>query len=848
MMNGRHLPAGQGMPIDNGRRRSYNQHQHQQQYPQQPIYPAYVQTYSPSYYHNSLPSLYQSSPAQYQTFIQSPPMQQYVTPQVLQQQVPYPRPYQAHPTSSPYQSSNRALQNHSNSPSLKITPPVKEDKSITTLVPNPDQGTPAIPFRAPLPWLSRPELGWPAKRSRKKRKPAQIITSEAVKLSINGQTPSVNVPRPMKSNQVTSEDTVTRPETPSTTHQASEENSTNPSTPSSLQPQAASTDKLLTIKPTKKSSFRSTIIVPALPKALPRDKFKDGSGSEEKGTDIKTEVATNIISVRTEIDLSQDFKSCSIEASPVSIVKRVASPRLWTGLFSSKAPLTSEISDEHKSPDISSHVEHTDSKNLAEYLKSFNANTNDPKTKFLEPRGLVNTGNMCYMNSILQGLVFCSPFFNFLDQVSKRTTFSFKSETPLLDAMILFIHEYSVIEPATSLDQSRIHSKQGQVDKYGEPFTPDFFYNVINQLPRFSSMRKCGHQQDAEEFLGFLLEGLHDDCVQVARNYSSGANKSESSPHNKTSPLSKKIEETHLHTSASENGWLEVGPKQKTAFTRSSGTTTTDSPITKIFGGYLRSELRVPGLKDSVTMEPYQPLQLDVGAYNVNNIVDALKGLTHPESLHGDFKSPKGCNVTATKQVFIDSLPQVLILHLKRFQYDNAGGTQKIWKKVDYPLELELPKELFPRHKRSFYEKNGLPNYRLISVVYHHGKNASGGHYTVDVRRQDGREWIRLDDTVIKRVKGEEVVSGGSEEDLEILTTTLNSQILDKSTPAREVSAKTYSEKNTESGWKQANGPGKKLTNNFNGNSISKAINNKFAIKDNKVAYILFYQRIEVGS
>lgn len=136
--------------MDTGRRRSYNQHQHQQQYPQQPIYPAYVQTYSPSYYHNSLPSLYQNSPAQYQTFIQSPPMQQYVTPQVLQHQVPYPRPYQAHPTSSPYQSSNRTIQNHSNSPSQKINPPVKEDKIITTSVPKPDPGTPATPFRAPV--------------------------------------------------------------------------------------------------------------------------------------------------------------------------------------------------------------------------------------------------------------------------------------------------------------------------------------------------------------------------------------------------------------------------------------------------------------------------------------------------------------------------------------------------------------------------------------------------------------------------------------------------------------------------------------------------------------------------
>lgn len=36
---------------------------------------------------------------------------------------------------------------------------------------------------------------------------------------------------------------------------------------------------------------------------------------------------------------------------------------------------------------------------------------------------------------ILQVLVFCVPFYDFLDQVGKRAVHSFKSETPLVDAM-----------------------------------------------------------------------------------------------------------------------------------------------------------------------------------------------------------------------------------------------------------------------------------------------------------------------------------------------------------------------------------------------------------------------------
>jgi len=90
---------------------------------------------------------------------------------------------------------------------------------------------------------------------------------------------------------------------------------------------------------------------------------------------------------------------------------------------------------------------------LAQALQAYRPGTPD-RLAFLEPRGLVNTGNMCYMNSVwiptshgsrqsrmltlhqvLQVLIFCIPFFDFLDQVSKKAAHSFKSETPLIDAM-----------------------------------------------------------------------------------------------------------------------------------------------------------------------------------------------------------------------------------------------------------------------------------------------------------------------------------------------------------------------------------------------------------------------------
>lgn len=310
-------------------------------------------------------------------------------------------------------------------------------------------------------------------------------------------------------------------------------------------------------------------------------------------------------------------------------------------------------------------------------------------------------------------------------------------------------------------------------------------------------------------------------------------------------------------------GWLEVGPKQKAAITRSSGHIVSDSPIRKIFGGNLRSELRVPGLKNSVTLEPYQPLQLDISAPNVNNITDALKSLTRPETLQGDFSSPRGPGTSATKQVFIDTLPPVLIIHLKRFQYDNTGGTQKIWKRVGYPLELEIPKEVFPPNKRNgFAAKGGLPRYRLMSVTYHHGKNASVGHYTVDVRRQEGREWIRLDDTYIRRVRSEDVAEGGAEEDPKVLAAALENHKRDvQSGNIFDRFEDEETQKDDGEGWSHVNGApvsatgttGKKWSGIVNGTSTGTATPTSKGertpkgkeLKADRVAYILIYSQIK---
>ncbi|GKT44916.1 putative ubiquitin carboxyl-terminal hydrolase 8 [Colletotrichum spaethianum] len=588
-------------------------------------------------------------------------------------------------------------------------------------------------------------------------------------------------------------------------------------------------------------------VVPALPKSSPKEaKPASISKSAEERKQPPTQETKS--AEATETAGSPGVEQDKADAQPADPVK--TAPKMWSGLFAAGTAAAAAKGQPNANGPVTpaatngattngdgavnggaSSFSAGNTNSLAAAIQDFRVG-NPAKVQFIEPRGLINTGNMCYMNSVLQVLLFCAPFYNFLDQVSKRAVHKFKSDTPVIDAMIMFMREFRVIDATDSVEKLRRKLKSEQLEQYGESFIPEFVYKAIQPLPAFASMRR-GHQQDAQEFLGLILNAIDEECAQAmsAGGFTNGS--AEARP---TSSAASAVE-----SNDGADGWFEVGSRQRAVETRSSGASST-TPITRLFSGQYRSELRRPGVKDSVTTEPFQSLQLDIGAPYIHNVVDAIKGLTVPERLQGDA-------TPMTKQTLIETLPPILILHLKRFKFDTEGTT-KIGKKVGYPLDLQLPAEVLSKRRRNALVAEGapMPKYRLIGVVYHHGKQANGGHYTVDVRRQDDNEWIRLDDTVIRRVRSEDVAEAGAEEDV---------KEAGRSGPAsRDASTNRFgamADEDEGDGWKEVTTSAKggdksgekKWSAVANGNgSAPKGKPAKDNIKDNKVAYLLFYQRI----
>ena len=133
---------------------------------------------------------------------------------------------------------------------------------------------------------------------------------------------------------------------------------------------------------------------------------------------------------------------------------------------------------------------------------------------------------------------------------------------------------------------------------------------------------------------------------------------------------------------------------------------------------------------------------------NINDLTDSLNKMSVPEIID-DFKC-SNCNqkVTIEKKIFLNKLPNVLVVHLKRFYLNyEIFKTMKINSKFVFPKNLNLKQYCITENQKNSENKNDniYPHdeeyyeYELKGINVHTG-SADGGHYFsfIDVNR-DGK-------------------------------------------------------------------------------------------------------------
>ena len=290
--------------------------------------------------------------------------------------------------------------------------------------------------------------------------------------------------------------------------------------------------------------------------------------------------------------------------------------------------------------------------------------------------------------------------------------------------------------------------------------------------------RGKARQEDAQEFLCFLLNALHDEFVKLTKQatpapsdsaLTSGTAAVEAgcvkSPREgggdeasvRGPALAGKdagageLEDGNAEEEGGGDGdeWVEAGGgKTKTTLRKLN---MDNSPVSDCFGGVFKTTIRYSASKASASLEPFWFVALDLTQAKSIALQDALKAYFAEEKIDGVYNDSTKQESKIGKRVEIQSCPQVLLLHLKRFMFDGEVA-HKIMTRVEFPTRLSMDE-----YSSAAAVADRACDYELIGVVSHHGTKMTQGHYTATIR-QPTLEWFKLDDHSVASIDVEDVL------------------------------------------------------------------------------------------
>nr|XP_018896417.1 PREDICTED: ubiquitin carboxyl-terminal hydrolase 2-like [Bemisia tabaci]XP_018896419.1 PREDICTED: ubiquitin carboxyl-terminal hydrolase 2-like [Bemisia tabaci]XP_018896420.1 PREDICTED: ubiquitin carboxyl-terminal hydrolase 2-like [Bemisia tabaci] len=325
-------------------------------------------------------------------------------------------------------------------------------------------------------------------------------------------------------------------------------------------------------------------------------------------------------------------------------------------------------------------------------------------------KGLRNVGNTCFMNSVLQCL----------------------NRTPPLVSYILN-HEY-INDLTNSKCADLFRAFAELIEKMNDnisrsPISAQSFKNELQQYARQFVGR---NQHDAQEFLRYLLQGLHEAINQGQKKITSAKNLDDLSESEKA-----------------EESWRQYNILER-------------SKIIDFFVGQMKSSLKCTVCdKCSNTYEIFWDVSLPLPELSSRTTLrDCLTEFTKEEVLDGKnmpvcagCKKPRKC----TKRFQFQKLPKILVLHLKRFTSYTSPTSSYLssrWTRssvnVDFPMNLDMTEFASTRELSAI-------KYSLYGFSCHSG-TLDAGHYVAYCKNIRTDEWFEFNDSEVIPVSTSEVL------------------------------------------------------------------------------------------
>ena len=215
------------------------------------------------------------------------------------------------------------------------------------------------------------------------------------------------------------------------------------------------------------------------------------------------------------------FKSKNSGAGPINVPSSNDSVYLSEGKLTARIqPYKENLNESHTSGASAANAneEAFNGKDveMGNFLKEYSLNFRAPSIK---PRGLSNRSNWCFVNAILQALVACPPFYNLMKSLPKDLLESSAEQTnqsvKILRAVYHFFTEFSPLDNFPKLNKNR--NKKNEDLPLGKMLEPTTIYNYLLELDSDTFKVIEGRQEDAEEFLSFLLNGLNDEMIALLK-------------------------------------------------------------------------------------------------------------------------------------------------------------------------------------------------------------------------------------------------------------------------------------------------------------------------------------------